>query len=52
MRKQVCDLECRVRLAKANIEQISTIMIGWSLTPLYQRKEDKRECLLGLEVIY
>ena len=52
MRKQVCDLEHCVRLAKGNVEQISTIMMGWSLTPLYLRKEDKRECLLGLEVVY
>lgn len=51
MREQVCDVEHRVKLAKANVEQINTIMIGWSLTPLYQRKEDKKECLLNLEVI-
>ena len=52
MRKLVCDLEHRVRLAKANVEQISAIMAGWSQAPLYQRKEDRKDCLLGLEVIY
>ena len=52
MREQVCDLERRVRLAKANVEQISTTMAAWSQAPLYQRKEDKKDCLLGLEVSY
>ena len=52
MREKVCDLERRVRLAKSNVEKITAIMAGWSVSPLYQRKEDKKECLLGLEVIY
>ena len=50
MRGQVCDLEHRVRLIKSNVEQIVKIMIGWSHTPLYQRREDKKDCLLNLEV--
>lgn len=50
MRGQVCDLEHRVRLVKANVEHIFKIMAGWSHTPLYQRKEDKKDCLLNLEV--
>ena len=52
MREQVCDLERRVRLAKANVEQITTTMAAWSQAPLYQRKEDKKDYLLGLEVSY
>lgn len=52
MRQKVCDLERRVRLSKANVEQIVTVMSVWSQTPLYQRKEDKKDCLLGLEVNY
>ena len=46
----MCDLEQRVRLAKANVELMHTIMAGWSHTPLYQRKEDKKDTLLNLEV--
>ena len=50
MRNKVCDLEHRVRLAKANVEEINSIMSGWSQIPLYQRKEDRKDCLLNLEV--
>ena len=49
-RDQVCDLEHRVRLVKGNVEAISTIMAKWCEAPLYQRKEDKKDCLLNLEV--
>ena len=49
-RDLVCDLERRVRLAKANVESMCTLMAGWSKSPLYQRKEDKHEPLLKLEV--
>ena len=49
-RRQVCDLETRVRLAKANVEAIETIMAGWCQAPLYQRRDDKKDCLLNLEV--
>ena len=45
------DLERRVRLAKANVENMCTLMADWSKTPLYKRKEDKHEPLLNLEVI-
>ena len=48
----VCDLERRVRLAKANVESIVTLMGSWCQTPLYRRKEDKKELsLLNLEVM-
>ncbi|XP_064397591.1 dynein beta chain, ciliary-like isoform X3 [Halichondria panicea] len=48
-RDVVRDLEQRVRLSKANVELMRTIMAGWSQTPLYQRKEDKKDTLLYLE---
>ena len=50
-RDLVRDLEQRVRLAKANVDSICTIMEGWCKTPLYKRKGDKKESLLHLEVI-
>ena len=46
------ELERRVRLAKANVENMCTLMAGWSKSPLYKRKEDKHEPLLHLEVIF
>lgn len=49
-RDRVCDLERSVRLAKANVESMSNIMAGWSKTPVYRRKGDKRDSLLHLEV--
>ena len=49
-RDKVRDLEQRVRLAKANVEQMHTIMNGWSQSPLFRRKEDKKDTLLNLEV--
>lgn len=49
-RDKVRDLEQRVRLAKANVEQMHTIMNGWSQCPLFRRKEDKKDTLLNLEV--
>ena len=49
-RDLVRDLERRVRLAKANVENMCTLMAGWSKTPLYKRKGDKKESLLSLEV--
>lgn len=46
----MCDLERRVRLAKANVESMCSTMAGWSKTPLYKRKGDKKDSLLNLEV--
>ena len=51
-RDKVRDLERRVRLAKANVEQMNNIMSGWSQSPLFRRKEDKKDTLLNLEVLY
>lgn len=50
-RDMVCDLERRVRLAKGNVEAMTTIMSGWCQTPLFRRREEKKEqSLLNLEV--
>lgn len=49
-RDRVCDLERRVRLAKANVENIITIMSGWAQSPLYKRKDNKNDSLLNLDV--
>lgn len=48
-RNMVRDLEMKVRLSKANVEMMSEIMSKWSETPLYLRKEDKKDSLLNLE---
>ena len=50
-RDMVCDLERRVRLAKGNVESMVTLMGGWCQTPLYRRREEKKEqSLLNLDV--
>ena len=49
-RDQVRDLEHCVRLAKANVECIKSTMDCWCGTPLYSRKEDKKDTMLHLEV--
>jgi dynein heavy chain len=50
-RNIVCDMERRVRLAKGNVESMVSVMGGWCQTPLYRRREDKKEqSLLNLEV--
>ena len=49
-RDRVRDLERRVRLAKANVEAMCTVMAKWSQAPLFVRKEDKKDCLLNLDV--
>ena len=43
----MCELERCVRLSKANVESMTSIMEGWCKVPLYKRKGDK---LLHLEV--
>ena len=50
MCSKVCDMERRVRQTKSNIEQIEKTMAAWSLAPLYQRREDRKDSLLGIEV--
>ncbi len=49
-RDVVRDLEKRVRLAKSNVEVMCSTMAKWCEAPLYQRKDDKRDSLLNLEV--
>ena len=51
-RDQMRDLEHRVRLAKENVVAIRRSMEEWSHTSLYQRKEDKNNTLLNLEVTW
>ena len=50
-RNMVRDLERCVRLAKVNVETAIDIMAKWCQKPLYQRKEDKKDSLLNLEVL-
>ena len=49
-RDAVRDLERRVRLAKANVAHMTSIMAGWRETPLYQRREERKDPLLLLDV--
>ena len=46
----VHDLEKRVRKAKNNVESMNNLMNKWAETPLYERKDGKKELLLNLEV--
>ena len=39
-----------MRQSKGNVEAMCTIMTGWFESPLYQRKGDKKDTLLNLEV--
>jgi len=48
-RDMVHDLEKRVRQAKNNVETMNNLMTKWSETPLYERKDGKKELLLNLE---
>ena len=50
MRDQVHDLERRVQAAKDNVEAIGQLMTKWCDAPLYERKGEKREGLLNIEV--
>lgn len=49
-RDMVRDLEKRVQLAKSNVETVNKILSKLCEKPLYQRKDDKKDCLLNLEV--
>ncbi|NXD86338.1 DYH9 protein, partial [Halcyon senegalensis] len=44
----VHDLEWRIQKAKSNVEEIQTIMQSW-VSPIFERKDCKRESLLSLE---
>ncbi|XP_063098488.1 dynein axonemal heavy chain 9 isoform X2 [Cavia porcellus] len=42
------DLEQRVQKTKGNVEEIQNIMKSW-VTPIFKRKDGKKECLLSLD---
>lgn len=44
----MCDLESRLQRAKDNVEEILSCMRSWS-TPIFDRKEGKKDALLSLE---
>ncbi|NXT77896.1 DYH9 protein, partial [Zapornia atra] len=44
----VCDLEQRMQKAKSNVEEIQSIMGSW-VSPIFERKDGKKESLLSLE---
>ncbi|XP_037265188.1 dynein heavy chain 9, axonemal [Falco rusticolus] len=44
----VYDLEQRIQKAKTNVEEIQTIVRSW-VSPIFERKDCKRESLLSLE---
>ena len=39
-----------MRLSKANVENMCSIMADWSKVPLYKRKGDKKDSFLNIEV--
>ena len=50
IRDQVHDLERRVQAAKDNVEAVGQLMTKWCDAPLYERRGEKREGLLNIEV--
>uniref|UniRef100_A0A672SY14 Dynein axonemal heavy chain 17 n=1 Tax=Sinocyclocheilus grahami TaxID=75366 RepID=A0A672SY14_SINGR len=48
IRETVYDLEQRLQRTKDNVEEIQTIMKSWT-TPVFERKEGKKDTLLNLE---
>ncbi|RDD42081.1 Dynein beta chain, ciliary [Trichoplax sp. H2] len=48
-REKVHDLEKRVQKAKDNVEAMSKDMAKWAVSPLYERKDDKKDALLNVE---
>lgn len=44
----VHDLEKRIQKAKNNVEEIQTTVQSW-VSPIFERKDGKRESLLSLE---
>lgn len=45
-------LEQNVQSAKSNVAVIKTLMSKWSLAPLYDRKDGKKDGLLYIEVYF
>ncbi|XP_053270380.1 dynein axonemal heavy chain 9-like [Pleuronectes platessa] len=48
VQSSVCDLESRLQRTKDNVNQIQSCMRSWA-TPMFNRKEDKKDALLNLE---
>ncbi|CAH8640372.1 unnamed protein product [Heterobilharzia americana] len=48
-RSKIEDLKHRVVQTQENMQQIQLIMTTWSKLPLFERKDGKRETLLGLD---
>nr|VZI28891.1 unnamed protein product [Spirometra erinaceieuropaei] len=48
-RDVIKDLKARVVQCQENVEKISALMSTWNKTPLFERKEGKRETLLALD---
>jgi dynein heavy chain len=48
-RDKVHDLEQRVQSTKTNVETISQLMAQWAESPLFERKDGKKDTLLSLE---
>uniref|UniRef100_A0A7N6FAT7 Dynein heavy chain 9, axonemal n=1 Tax=Anabas testudineus TaxID=64144 RepID=A0A7N6FAT7_ANATE len=48
VRDSVCDLESRLQRTKDNVEEIQSCMRSWA-NPIFDRKEGKKDTLLGLE---
>ena len=44
----MCDLESRLQKTKDNVESIQGYLKSWA-TPMFGRKEDKKDALLSLE---
>ncbi|XP_045691837.1 dynein axonemal heavy chain 17 [Phyllostomus hastatus] len=49
MREILHNLENRMQKAKQNIEGISQAMKDWSASPMFERKDNKKEALLDLD---
>ncbi|KAM6897526.1 dynein beta chain, ciliary-like [Xenentodon cancila] len=48
LRDSVCDLESRLQKTKDNVEEIQSCLKSWA-TPMFDRKEGKKDALLSLE---
>ena len=46
------DLQKRVQAAKSNVESMNSLMSKWAESPLYERKDGKKETLLNIEVFW
>jgi hypothetical protein len=49
IRTLVEDLQCRILKAQLNVEKIHNLINTWSLTPLFERKDCKKENLIFLD---